>query len=394
MSILDLNDGLLVQVLSKLSFANIFRTSRCCKRLWGLVWESEELWYYVLKDFLEEEVVIRQILGLLGSYRLLAKFLVKYSSLEGVWAGDIKPRGQLLRVEFEDGALVGKTYGLSVGPRLGVHRLINRLLFKLEPENHNNELKVTCKWFRQSQDSAGGEQGQGSSDLPDNDAEDAIPEIRSDEFTLIRSAEEDPGEILTNPRNVYVRYISRGELPPERLPRKTTYRRLKYEIQQQSENPSDAEHEDKLKEGMYWALYGLHGPEIILVTYNENSMIEGRKITGDLNVPCGQVSFSVEVDCLRSYQLPPETVAVRQALLQAAGDEITHIHSGVGTVAEEYFRHPRLTVAELLRFRNDNFAVLWLELGNPIFFRPLKLPEYGEVGRRFLESMASGPPFS
>jgi len=256
MSILDLSDGLLVQVLCKLSFENILRTSRCCKRLWGLVWESEDLWYYVLKDFLEEEVVIRQTLGLLGSYRLLAKFLVKYASLEGVWAGQVEPRGQLLRVEFEDGALVGKTYGLSIGPRLTVHRLINKTLFKLEPENYNSELKVTCKWFSQSQDSTGGEQGQGSSESLVDDAEDSIAMIGTDEFTLIRSIEEDLGEILMNPRHVYVRYILRGELPPERLQRRTTYRRVKYKTQEQSEDPSDAEDIDKLKEGIYWALYG------------------------------------------------------------------------------------------------------------------------------------------
>mmetsp|Transcript_24828 Transcript_24828/g.98127 ORF Transcript_24828/g.98127 Transcript_24828/m.98127 type:complete len:324 (+) Transcript_24828:167-1138(+) len=322
MSILDLNDRLLVQILSKLSFENILQASRCCKRLWGLVWESEELWYYVLKDLLEEEVVIRQTLGLVGSYRLLAKFLVIYSSLEGEWAGDIQPRGQLLRVEYEDGVLVGKIYGLSVGPRVGEHRLINRLLFKLVPENYNNELKVTCKWFRL--DSA---VGQGSRELPDDDAEDSIADIRMDEFTLIRSTEEDPGEVLTNPRDVYLRYISRGELPPERLPRRTTYRRLKYKTQQQqSEHPADAEHNDKLLEGIYWALYGLHGPEIIVVTYNDKGKIEGRKITGDINVPCGKVSFSIDANPVASHLLPPEVLAVRQASVQAAGDEITHVH--------------------------------------------------------------------
>jgi len=51
-------------------------------------------------------------------------------------------------------------------------------------------------------------------------------------------------------------------------------------------------------------------------------------------------------------------------------------------------------MAEMLRFRNEKFAIVWLELGTPILFRPLKLPEYREVGRKFLASMASGPPFS
>jgi len=74
------------------------------------------------------------------------------------------------------------------------------------------------------------------------------------------------------------------------------------------------------------AFIGLHGPEIIVVTYNDKGKIEGRKITGDINVPCGKVSFSIDANPVASHLLPPEVLAVRQASVQAAGDEITHVH--------------------------------------------------------------------
>jgi hypothetical protein len=66
-------------------------------------------------------------------------------------------------------------------------------------------------------------------------------------------------------------------------------------------------------EGVWAGRYGEHGHELIQVEYDENDMLVARKLTGDENVPAGEMTFRVDL-------APPLLDDVRAEAEAAAAD--------------------------------------------------------------------------
>lgn len=101
-------------------------------------------------------------------------------------------------------------------------------------------------------------------------------------------------------------------------------------------------------EGVFLASFGDHGSEVLLMQRSTDDSgqewVTAKKLTGDPNVPAGEISFRAPIG--RSKQLPPA------AHMEALG--VTHRFVGEGRVASIDFSNPRWTPGELLQFSPNN----------------------------------------
>lgn len=110
-------------------------------------------------------------------------------------------------------------------------------------------------------------------------------------------------------------------------------------------------------QGIYIGSFGPHGPEVIQV---ERNLVDGKewvygvKLTGDTNVPAGQVSFKAQVgkDCkLSSSGVYPIEYGVQAR------------YPGKGRVAREGYSSPKWVEGELLALTKSNPITRGAELG-------------------------------
>lgn len=100
--------------------------------------------------------------------------------------------------------------------------------------------------------------------------------------------------------------------------------------------------------GVYVGAFGAHGPELVQLV---RSTIEGEewvvatKITGDVNVPAGEVSFKAKIGKANRVSTagvyPPEF-------------GVMHRYLGEGRVAQEGFRNPKMVSGDLLTLTASN----------------------------------------
>jgi len=97
--------------------------------------------------------------------------------------------------------------------------------------------------------------------------------------------------------------------------------------------------------GLYLGAFGPHGPELLLLRRSlwddGEECIQGIKLTGDVNVPAGEVSFRVKVG--RKHRLESRGVYPEDLGIAAR-------YQGQGRVAEQGFRDPHWVEGELLQF--------------------------------------------
>lgn len=110
-------------------------------------------------------------------------------------------------------------------------------------------------------------------------------------------------------------------------------------------------------QGIYIGSFGPHGPEVIQV---ERNLIDGKewvygvKLTGDNNVPAGQVSFKAQVG--RECKLSSSGVYPIEYGVQAR-------YPGQGRVAREGYSSPKWVDGELLALTKSNPITRGAELG-------------------------------
>ncbi|XP_073234073.1 F-box only protein 31-like isoform X2 [Porites lutea] len=115
--------------------------------------------------------------------------------------------------------------------------------------------------------------------------------------------------------------------------------------------------------------YSSHGVELVMISFTDHKMI-GTKITGDPNVPGGEVTFEVDL----TKPLPDEAAAdsgepKRFSLPQGYEARYTDFPShykarfhSVGQIASHGFVSPQWTPAHFVLFNDDLFGFLWIEL--------------------------------
>jgi hypothetical protein len=99
------------------------------------------------------------------------------------------------------------------------------------------------------------------------------------------------------------------------------------------------------KDELYIGSFGPHGQEVVHIyttSMDGKKMIEGRKITGDINVPAGEVSFRARIDSDNAFRGDDGKYPFEYGVVAR--------YPGQGRVAREGFKDPKWVEGELLKF--------------------------------------------
>mmetsp|Transcript_9222 Transcript_9222/g.19357 ORF Transcript_9222/g.19357 Transcript_9222/m.19357 type:complete len:406 (-) Transcript_9222:63-1280(-) len=135
-------------------------------------------------------------------------------------------------------------------------------------------------------------------------------------------------------------------------------------------------------DGLWVGKYGQHGYEMINVTYHGDLLI-AYKVTGDKNVPRGEITFQVDLDPLhRNFGDPSgdsssgmqQTVEPLQPISLTAkaakkwGTTQLPRHKGLGQVAEAGFKKNQWMEGQLIIIGEEYFSFAWVPIEQQIFF--------------------------
>lgn len=115
--------------------------------------------------------------------------------------------------------------------------------------------------------------------------------------------------------------------------------------------------------GLWVGKYGENGYEMINVTYSDDTLI-ATKVTGDNNVPKGEISFTVD---LAHSTAALDPIELNSKAAKQWGKSFLPRFVGKGQVAAEGFVNPTWLEGQLIlvgRF----FSFAWLPLGHQVFF--------------------------
>lgn len=117
-------------------------------------------------------------------------------------------------------------------------------------------------------------------------------------------------------------------------------------------------------EGLWVGKYGEHGFEMINVTYVGEVLI-ANKITGDENVPKGEISFSVDLSAHQDAVLEP--IELTKDAAEQWGSKFLQRFVGRGQVASPGFVKPQWLEGQMI-IVNQYFSFAWLPTGHQVFF--------------------------
>lgn len=127
--------------------------------------------------------------------------------------------------------------------------------------------------------------------------------------------------------------------------------------------------------------YGTHGYEMINVTY-QGDLLVAYKVTGDKNVPRGEITFQVDLNPLNRKEVgdssgdPSSRPMVEQlqpiSLTEKAAKKwgTTQLprHKGLGQVAEAGFKKNQWIEGQLIIIGEEYFSFAWVPIEQQIFF--------------------------
>lgn len=154
-------------------------------------------------------------------------------------------------------------------------------------------------------------------------------------------------------------------------------------------------------EGLWVGKYGSHGYEMINVTYVGDTLI-ATKVTGDQNVPRGEITFQADLHPLHYTESSPENslkpIKLTDKAAQKWGTRQLPRYAGKGQVADKGFRDNQWMDGQLIIIGDEYFSFAWIPVETQIFFgRPspelaLKmLRDGGEMGLRAGKSFEAPP---
>ena len=124
--------------------------------------------------------------------------------------------------------------------------------------------------------------------------------------------------------------------------------------------------------------YGQHGYEMINVTYHGDLMI-AYKVTGDKNVPRGEITFQVDLNPLKTRRVDPnsdqpttiehlEPISLTEKAAKKWGTSQLPRHKGLGQVAEPGFTKNQWMEGQLIIIGEEYFSFAWVPIEQQIFF--------------------------
>nr|XP_015223627.1 PREDICTED: F-box only protein 31 isoform X3 [Lepisosteus oculatus] len=221
----------------------------------------------------------------------LRSVLHPYRHILGLWQPDIGPYGGLLNVVVDGLFIIGWMYLPPHDPRVD-DPMRRRPLFRIHMWE-NNKATVECMY---------GHKGPHKGD---------IQTVKKDEFSTKCNQtdhhrmsggrqeefrtwlEEEWGRTLEDIFHEHMQeLILMKFIYTSQYDNCLTYRRIYLPPPQPS---------DLLRPGLFKGTYGSHGLEIVMLSFHSNSA-KGTKLTGDPNVPAGQLTL--DIDLSRPIQLP------------------------------------------------------------------------------------------
>lgn len=134
-------------------------------------------------------------------------------------------------------------------------------------------------------------------------------------------------------------------------------------------------------DGLWVGKYGQHGYEMINVTYHGDLLI-AYKVTGDKNVPRGEITFQVDLNPLKKKvvgvdssgdpsphmveQLQP--ISLTESAAKKWGTSQLPRHKGLGQVAEAGFKKNQWMEGQLIIIGEEYFSFAWVPIEQQIFF--------------------------
>jgi len=124
--------------------------------------------------------------------------------------------------------------------------------------------------------------------------------------------------------------------------------------------------------GLWVGKYGDHGYEMINVTYSGDTLI-ATKVTGDKNVPKGEITFTADLTPRISTSVQPahathlEPIELDEKAQRQWGKKYLPRYLGKGQVASENFNNAQWMEGQMIlvgRF----FSFAWVPIGHQIFF--------------------------
>jgi hypothetical protein len=107
---------------------------------------------------------------------------------------------------------------------------------------------------------------------------------------------------------------------------------------------------------------------MINVTYAGDTLV-AFKVTGDKNVPRGEITFQADLSPLRSRkQEPLSPIVLTDKAAKKWGTQRLPRYHGLGQVAEEGFLNHQWMDGQLILIGEDYFSFAWVPIEHQIFF--------------------------
>ncbi|XP_053541971.1 F-box only protein 31 isoform X2 [Ictalurus punctatus] len=290
-SLLDLPPELLVEIFSSLPGTALPNLALVCKKFRQIL-STETIWRRrCVEEFgMKDDLRKMEVAGM-SSRELYVKLLHPYRYILGLWQPDIGPYGGLLNVVVDGLFIIGWMYLPPHDPRVE-DPMRRRPLFRIHMWERN-KATVECMY---------GHKGPHKGDIQTvkNDEfstkcnqtdHHRMPGGRQEEFRTW--LEEEWGRTLEDIFHEHMQeLILMKFIYTSQYDNCLTYRR----IYLPPCLPSDL-----LQPGLFKGTYGSHGLEIIMLSFH-GSRAKATKLTGDPNVPAGQLTL--DIDLSRPVQLP------------------------------------------------------------------------------------------
>lgn len=160
-------------------------------------------------------------------------------------------------------------------------------------------------------------------------------------------------------------------------------------------------------DGLWVGKYGEHGYEMLNVTYvgEHRTTLVATKVTGDKNVPKGEISFTADLHPHAKGRSELEAIELSDVASKQWGHKHLPRFPGEGQVAAEGFVNNQWMDGQLILV-GEYFSFAWLPLGHQIFFgRPSaeltlkmlkqsKMADYGAVDKDSPNAVAEQRAFA
>ncbi|XP_046558884.1 F-box only protein 31-like [Haliotis rubra] len=379
LNILQLPPELVAHVLRFLSSSDLATFALVSKQCRDLV-NLEALWQHrCVQDYKYDGVE-----GWNLTYKeFYTKVLCKFGNCIGKWQPEIGHYGGLIDIKFDRGCIKGRECLPPVDPHVDQPLRI-RPLFSIHLAEDLSKVEVFClKGFNglHKGQLSWGEDGQLLMFECSENNNHQHPEGKQKEFEdwLTQETGRPPSEFFVHGQELLLmKFLVTTQLG-------CSYPMMR--VMEQPRKPGAV-----IQPGLFKGNYGGHGIEIIQLSYSDTeNKAEGKKITGDPNVPANKVSLYIDLDHpmiltmgqqktvelmeeidipelppdIDLQHLPPQPFHVPDDCYERFSHPPTMCRArfhGQGQIAGHGFTNPSMSSGHFIIFDDNNFGFLWLEL--------------------------------